>query len=165
MKIHSLYLVGFMGAGKSTIARTLAKQTGWQAEDMDELIESRENRSIASIFTDEGEAYFRRIEQEVLADLLSKTNIIVATGGGTFIDSGNREAILSTASAAWLDLPFNDVIRRIPPDGKRPLANNRIQLEQLYLRRQPSYQEAHIRIDSSQPVSEVVEQLLTWIDF
>ena len=72
-------------------------------------------------------------------------------------------AILSAASAAWLDLPFNDVIRRISPDGKRPLANNRIQLEQLYLRRQANYQEAHIRIDSSQPVSEVVKQLLTWI--
>ena len=152
-----------MGAGKSTIARTLAKQIGWQAEDMDELVEARENRSIASIFTDEGEAYFRRVEREVLADLLSQSNIVVATGGGTFIDAENQEAILSTASAAWLDLPFDDVLRRIPPDGKRPLANNRIQLEQLYLRRQASYQEAHIRIDSSQPVSEVVEQLLTWI--
>ena len=153
-----------MGAGKSTIARNLAKRIGWQAEDIDELIESRENRSIASIFADEGEAYFRRIEQEVLADLLSKSNIVVATGGGTFIDAENREAILSTASVAWLDLQFDDVIRRIPPDGKRPLANNRIQLEQLYLRRQTSYQEAHIRIDSGQSVSEVVEQLLTWMD-
>lgn len=163
MKIHSLYLVGFMGAGKSTIARNLAKQIGWQAEDMDELVEARENRSIASIFTDEGEAYFRRVEREVLADLLSQSKIVVATGGGTFIDTENREAILSAASAAWLDLPFDDVIRRISPDGKRPLANNRVQLEQLYLRRQANYQEAHIRIDSSQPVSEVVKQLLTWI--
>lgn len=152
-----------MGAGKSTIARTLAKQIGWQAEDMDELVEARENCSIASIFRDKGEAYFRRVEREVLADLLSQSNIVVATGGGTFIDTENREAILAAASAAWLDLPFDDVIRRISPDGKRPLANNRIQLEQLYLRRQANYQEAHIRIDSSQPVSEVVKQLLTWI--
>lgn len=165
MKTDKLYLVGFMGAGKSTVARALGKRLGWRAEDVDEQIEARERRSISSIFSHSGEAYFRTVERDVLAGLLEAREVIVATGGGTFADPDNRAAMLSTGAVAWLDIPFDQVINRIPADGRRPLAADRTQLEQLFARRQASYQQAHVRIDGSRPVDEVVERLLSWVGF
>lgn len=165
MKTDKLYLVGFMGAGKSTVARALGKRIGWRAEDVDEQIEARERRSISSIFSQSGEAYFRTVERDVLAGLLGAREVIVATGGGTFADPDNRAAMLSTGAVAWLDIPFDHVINRIPADGRRPLAADRTQLEQLFARRQASYQQAHVRIDGSRPVDEVVERLLSWVGF
>ena len=84
MRTDKVYLVGFMGAGKSTVARALAKRIGWRIEDVDERIEARERRSVSAIFEQEGEPYFRQIEREVLQDLLPLREVVVATGGGTF---------------------------------------------------------------------------------
>ena len=165
MRTDKLYLVGFMGAGKSTVARQLAKRLGWRAEDVDERIESRERRAISSIFAQEGEPYFREVERAVLGDLLTCREMVVATGGGTFADPENRTAMLSDGAVAWLDVPFKDIIDRVPADGRRPLAADRTQLEQLYTRRQSTYAQAHVRIDGSRPVTEVVERLLEWIGY
>jgi shikimate kinase len=70
VKADKIYLVGFMGAGKSTVARAMGRTTGWRVEDIDERIEARERRSIASIFAQNGEPYFRQLERQVLSDLL-----------------------------------------------------------------------------------------------
>ena len=165
MRADKLYLVGFMGAGKTTVATALGRRLGWRSEDVDERIESRERRSVAAIFVDEGEGYFRQAERAVLSDLLPLRNVIVATGGGTFADPGNRATILSDGAVAWLDLPLSRVIERIPPDGRRPLAADLVQMEELYLRRRQAYSEAHVRIDAAKPVDEIVERLLDWIGY
>ena len=165
MRADKLYLVGFMGAGKTTVASALGTRIGWRSEDIDERIEARERRSIAAIFVQEGEAYFRQAERDVLSDLLPLRNVIVATGGGTFVDPANRAVILSDGAVAWLDLPLSRVIERIPPDGRRPLAADLIQMEQLYMQRRLAYAEAHVRIDAAKPVAEIVERLLDWIDY
>jgi len=73
--------------------------------------------------------------------------------------------MLADGTVVWLDLPLADVIERVPVDGRRPLAADRQQLEQLYLRRRLAYAEAHVRIDAARPVEEVVERLLDWIGF
>lgn len=165
MTVDKLYLVGFMGAGKTTVAAALGRRLGWRTEDVDERIEARERRSVAAIFLQEGEGYFRQVEREVLRELLPARNVIVATGGGSFVDLDNRAMMLHDGAVAWLDLPFSRVIERIPPDGRRPLAADLVQMEQLYQRRLIAYADAHVRIDAGAPVDEVVERLLEWIGY
>ena len=165
MKADKLYLVGFMGAGKSTVARAMGRATGWRVEDIDERIEARERRSIAAIFAQQGEAYFRQLERQALTELLPERHTIVATGGGTFAEADNRALMLADGAVAWLDLPLARVIDRVPPDGRRPLAADRAQLDQLYTRRQLAYAQAHLRVDATRPVPELVERLLAWIEY
>jgi shikimate kinase len=165
VKADKLYLVGFMGAGKTTVARALGWRTGWRVEDIDERIEAREHRSVASIFAHQGESYFRQLERRVLGELLPLRHVVVATGGGTFVEVDNRALMLADGAVAWLDLPLLEVIERVPADGRRPLASDRTQMEQLYARRQLAYAQAHVRIDATQAVPEIVGRLLDWIDF
>jgi shikimate kinase len=165
VKADKLYLVGFMGAGKTTIARAIGKRTGWRVEDIDQRIEAREHRTVASIFSQQGEPYFRNLERLTLGELLPLRHVVVATGGGTFVEPDNRALMLADGAVAWLDLPLAQVIERVPADGRRPLASDRAQMEQLYTRRQLAYAQAHVRIDAGRPVAEVVAHLLEWIDF
>jgi shikimate kinase len=165
VRTDKLYLVGFMGAGKTTVARELGRRIGWRVEDVDERIEARERRTIAAIFASDGEPRFRQIERDVVAELLPTRDAIVATGGGTFADPDTRAAMLADGAVAWLDVPFDKLLDRVPPDGRRPLASDRFQMEQLYERRALSYREAHLRIDAARPVDEVVERLLEWIGY
>jgi shikimate kinase len=165
VKADKLYLVGFMGAGKTSVARALGRRMGWRVEDIDHRIEAREHQRVAEIFARQGEPYFRNIERAVLQDLLSQRHAIVATGGGTFVDPENRAAMLADGAVAWLDVPLERVIERVPADGRRPLAADRVQMEQLYARRRAAYSQAHVRIDASRPLPEIVERILEWIDF
>jgi len=160
-----LYLVGFMGAGKTTVARALGRRLGWRVEDVDERIEARERRSVAAIFAQQGEPYFRQQERQVLSELLPDRQVIVATGGGTFAEPDNRALMLADGAVVWLDVPLPRIMERVPADGRRPLAADRAQMEQLYTRRRLAYAEAHLRVDGTHPVPEVVERLLEWIGY
>ena len=161
MRTDKVYLVGFMGAGKSTVARALGRRLDWRVEDIDDRIEAREGRTVASIFARDGEAYFRSVERNVLVDLLPLRHTVVATGGGTFVDPENRAAINRDGLSVWLDVPLEELIRRLPVDGRRPLAADRDQLERLYAVRTLAYQQAALRLDAgSTPVEGLVEQVL-----
>jgi shikimate kinase len=165
VRADKLYLVGFMGAGKSSVARALSRRIGWKAIDIDERIEAAEGHRVSEIFAQRGEPYFRDLERQTLHELLSQREVIVATGGGTFADPANRTAMLADGAVAWLDVPLARVIDRVPQDGRRPLAADRQQMEQLFERRQLAYSQAHTRIDASRPLPEVVERLLEWIGY
>ena len=165
MNADKIYLVGFMGAGKTTVARALGRRLGWRVEDIDDRIETRERRSVATIFAQSGESYFRQQERQVLSDLLPQRQIVVATGGGTFAEPDNRALMLADGAVAWIDVPLTRVFERVPADGRRPLAADRVKMEQLYARRRLAYAEAHVRIDGTDPVPEVVAHLLEWVGF
>ena len=85
MRADKIYLVGFMAAGKTSLAREVGRRLGWPVEDVDERIEARERRPVATIFAAEGEAYFRAVERAVVQELLGLRHTVVATGGGTFV--------------------------------------------------------------------------------
>jgi shikimate kinase len=90
---------------------------------------------------------------------------VIATGGGTFAEADNRALMLADGATAWLDTPLAQVLRRVPSDGRRPLAADRKLMEQLFFKRQLSYAMAHVRIDGAKPVPEVVDRLLEWIGY
>ena len=158
MTADKIYLVGFMAAGKTTVARALAERLGWRAEDIDELIEARERRTVAEIFARSGEPYFRTLERDILRLLLPLRHIVVATGGGTFMDPDNRVAINMDGVSVWLDVPLDELVARLPADGRRPLAIDRAQMERLYAMRQAAYANARIHIDARGAHPEAVAE-------
>jgi shikimate kinase len=164
VKADKIYLVGFMGAGKSSVARALGKRLDWKVEDVDTLIEREERRDIPTIFRQDGEPYFRARERTVLIGLLPERGTVVASGGGTFVDAANRELMLRDGAVVWLDAPFSTVLDRVPLDGRRPLASDRLEMEQLYNQRLAAYRQAHLRVDAGRgSVEELVDHIVEWL--
>jgi shikimate kinase len=160
-----IYLVGFMGAGKSSVARALARRLDWRAIDIDELIEHRERQSVAAIFAARGEPHFRALERAVLMEQIPARYLVVATGGGTFVDPQNRAVINGDGLSIWLDVPIDRLVARVPNDGRRPLAADRAEFERLYLTRRTAYEQAHHRIDAGNArIPAVVEDIFAWLD-
>jgi shikimate kinase len=165
VKTDKVYLVGFMGAGKTSVGRALAKRLDWRFADIDALIEQRERSSVTDIFARHGEPYFRSVERAVLAEQVPFRHAVVATGGGTFVDPQNRAVIKADGAAVWLDAPLERVIARIPQDGRRPLASDRTNLELLFHSRHAAYEEADLRLDAGRAVIEsLVDQLVDWLE-
>ena len=147
--VDKIYLVGFMAAGKTTVARALAARLGWRAEDVDELIEARERRPVADIFARTASRTSGPSNARSCKLLLPLRHVVVATGGGTFVDPDNRAAIKLDGLSVWLDVPFEEVLARMPADGRRPLAADRAQMERLFAARQHAYALAHLRVDAA----------------
>jgi shikimate kinase len=165
VKADKVYLVGFMGAGKSTVARALGKRLDWKVEDVDARIERAERRDIPTIFREAGEPYFRAREREALVALLPERGMVVASGGGTFADPANRELMLRDGAVVWLDAPFTTILSRVPLDGRRPLAADRTGMEQLYNQRLAAYRLAHFRVEAGRgSVEELVDLIVEWLD-
>lgn len=164
MRADKIYLVGFMAAGKTSVAREAARRLDWRAEDVDDRIEAREGLSVARIFALKGEAHFRAAERAVVHDLLGPRHLVVATGGGTFADPVNRAAMRSDGAVVWIDVPLDELVARIPMDGSRPLAGSRHQMELLYAQRRDAYAHAHVRIEGSRrSVGQLVDAVMEWI--
>jgi len=114
VKADKVYLIGFMAAGKTTVARALAKRLDWRAVDIDELVEQREHQTVADIFAKHGEPYFRAAERAVLLEQIGRRHLVVATGGGTFVDPQNRAAMNGDPTRfkfprAWLEPDLHTV--------------------------------------------------------
>jgi len=164
VKADKVYLVGFMAAGKTSVARALGKRLDWPCVDIDELIEQRERQSVADIFATHGESYFRAVERQVLLEQIGPRHLVVATGGGTFADPQNRAAINGDGVSVWLDVPLERLIGRVPADRRRPLAADRAGFERLYHQRRAGYEQAHVRLDAGRAsVDALVEQLVDWL--
>ena len=168
--MRRVVLIGFMGAGKTTVGRALAGRLGWDFCDLDELIEQRENQSIAQIFAACGEAGFRRIESATLRDLLqdnpAASDLVLALGGGAFVQKLNRDALVAAgAITVLLEAPVDELRRRCADENKvRPLAGEEERFNQLFAARRADYALAQHRIQTlGKPVQQVtaeIEQLL-----
>jgi shikimate kinase len=145
-----LYLVGFMGSGKTTIGRHLAHRLGWNFFDLDHEIEAAEKTTIAKLFDTRGEPEFRRIESDVLRQhvywIERGRPAVLALGGGAFVDAANRELILQNGIAIWLDCSFERVQQRVGDTSDRPLARDPQRFAALYESRRAVYALADVRI-------------------
>jgi shikimate kinase len=159
MAYGRVYLIGFMGAGKTTVGRQLAKELHWQFFDLDQEIEKREKRRISEVFRDNGEPHFRELERRHLAELSSVEHAVIALGGGAYLDPQNRELVEKTGLTIWLKVSFAKVADRVKIDGTRPKFADKDHAERLYRSREPFYANAniHISTDGRSPESVVKE--------
>jgi len=160
-----LYLVGFMGSGKTTVGRVLAKRLGWPFADLDDDIEAREGVTISEIFATRGEQEFRRIETEVIQARVraveSGRPLVAALGGGAFTREENRELLRNNGITVWLDCPFDTVARRVAEASHRPLARDPERFAALYRERAEAYARADFRmLVSDDNPDTVVEAIL-----
>ena len=160
---EAIFLCGFMGAGKSSIGRALAKALGWPLLDTDALIEE-EHGPIPQIFAEKGESYFRQLEAQLAKKLASSEKVIISTGGG-FVLSEAVQKELKDSCVIYLDVPFETCWKRIRYSD-RPLvkSNSKEQIHQLYLKRQEIYRSvARCSVDnggdSAKTVAEILEKI------
>jgi shikimate kinase len=170
-----VFLIGFMGAGKTSVGQALARRLGWTFVDLDERIERRHGKSVAAIFAEDGEPAFRRLESAVLRELLEPSSslehgsgdgLVIALGGGAFVQAENRGAIEQAgAMSVLLEAPLEELRRRCENDPKpRPLARDEKNFAQLFVRRRSAYEQAGFRADTAgksvEEVAAVVEAMI-----
>ncbi len=119
-----IFLVGFMGAGKSTLGRELAPLMNMQFVDLDQEIETRAGKGIPAIFAAEGEAHFRDLEKQMLHEVIEKDNIIVACGGGTPCYFDNMDVMNKSGVTIYIKMSTDALTERLQQDGSRPLIND-----------------------------------------
>jgi shikimate kinase len=160
MAITRVYLLGFMGSGKTTTGEVLARRLGWDFIDLDEEVERVEGQSIANIFRVYGEAHFRRLEKENLERVSLMPRRVVALGGGTFIDPENRKITEETGLTVWLKVSFDKVVHRVKMDGTRPLFGSKEETEHLYRARQSSYELARVKVLADELTPEAIAAVI-----
>jgi shikimate kinase len=154
-----LVLVGMMGAGKTTVGRRLAQRLGRRFVDSDDEIEKAANMSIEEIFAAHGEGEFRSGEARVIARILREHDIVLATGGGAFVNAETRDLVKSSAISIWLKADFEVLFQRVSRRSNRPLlktADPRQSLKTLIEARYPIYAEADITVTSREVPQDVV---------
>ncbi len=146
-----IYLVGFMGCGKSTIGRMLAENIGWPFEDLDEEIERERHETISEIFEKKGEPEFRRIEAEALRRRVRRVEsgrpLVLALGGGAFTQQENVELLKENGITIWLDCPLEVLQVRVARGTHRPLARDPEKFEELFSTRRAAYEQAEFRVE------------------
>ncbi|NWG12003.1 MAG: shikimate kinase [Acidobacteria bacterium] len=153
-----IYLIGFMGSGKTCTGRGLAQILGRPFVDLDEEIERRAGMPVRDIFARLGELYFRRLESEELKRAAAAERSVIALGGGAFCSPENREVVRSTGTSVWLDVSIETVIARCQREDSRPLFKGQREMEDLLTSRRPAYALADIRIEAEGLTVETVAE-------
>lgn len=161
-----LCLTGFMGSGKSTAGRLLARQLGWSHVDLDACIEEASGTEISQIFARQGEPEFRRIEHAELIRVIGETiesrrPRVISLGGGTTAQPHNLAVLRENGSVLiWLECPLEMLLDRCAQITNRPLFRDEASFRELYRQRLPFYQLSDYRVDSSTEPVSVIEQIL-----
>lgn len=163
---ENIALIGFMGSGKTTVGRFLAKQLDMKFVDVDKVISAREKKSISDIFQEKGEQYFRQKERELTLEEASKNNAVISTGGGVIIDNENIKNLKKTCFMVYLDADLDCVYERVKDSKHRPLLQNipnlKEHLELLMEKRSFLYQisaDFRISITSQSNLQDTVESI------
>jgi shikimate kinase len=156
-----IYLVGFMGAGKTSVGRRVSEMLGWSFVDLDQKIEETAGESIRELFRREGEAYFRGLEGTELQRVSRQERTVVALGGGAFCSAENQRVIQTTGASVWLDAPIDLLFSRCSGDSTRPLFTNRQEMEELLERRRPHYEKANLHLKvAGLSVEEIAQKVV-----
>ena len=163
IKKKNICIIGLMGSGKSIIGKDLSKYLNLEFYDTDKEIEQKTNRSINSIFKDEGEAFFRDIEEKICLELLNNDNCIISLGGGSIINQKVRNSIKVNSYSIYLKVKLSNLLRRLKLSKKRPLIDNnqnkKETLENLYIRRQRFYEKADFTVTNDNDKFTVLEKI------
>ena len=159
----NLYLVGFMGSGKTAVAKGIAESTDLKYIELDELIEKKEARSINDIFKDSGEDYFRKVEKEALKEISLADNQVVSCGGGVVIDEANVNLMKDSGVLICLQASPDVIYKRVKNNKDRPLLNvenPQVKIEELLRIRRPYYQKANYIIETDNlSVQQVAQEV------
>ena len=165
MIVDRVVLVGFMGAGKTSVGRSLARRLGWRFVDVDTVVAERSGRGIDEIFRTDGEGAFRLLEAAAATDALREAHVVVATGGGWAAREGALESLPSGCVSVWLGVGAEEAVRRAEGDASvRPLLAVEDPLEnasRLLSGRRPFYRRADVRVDTEgRSVDDVTTRIL-----
>ena len=165
--MQDIYLVGFMGTGKTAVGRCLAKSLGLELVDVDDLIVKKEGRSISDIFAQSGEPYFRKVEKEALKEVAGKNRQVVDCGGGIVIDPGNIMTMKQSGRLICLSARPQVILERTKRHSHRPLLNAAdplIKINELLEKRKDYYAKADFAVDTSDlTIQQVTEKILEWV--
>lgn len=164
----NVYLIGFMGSGKTAVGKCLADKLKLKFIDLDDIIEAREDRKIKDIFTQHGEPYFRRKEKEAVRDISQEQNLVVATGGGVVVDPENLVMLKKSGVLIYLHCSPDVVFKRTKDQSQRPLLNikePKKKIKDLLDKRAAYYAKADYKIDtSSKSIEEVAQEAINILE-
>ncbi len=160
----NICLIGFMGCGKTTVGQALSAMLDYEWIDLDVYIEQKTQKDIPTLFKEYGEAYFRKIEQECLQEVVQKENCIISTGGGVITSTENIKALQKTCTI-YLAYPFEVLYERIAGDSNRPLVTSKEALETRFLSRLDLYEKASgVKIKCmDKSVHQIVQEIITYL--
>lgn len=162
-----IYLVGFMGCGKTRIGRLLADAMGRGYLDVDAMVKDRAGMSIRELFEQQGEAAFRRLEADCLRRTEDWENVVIATGGGVMVSESNRQILGQRGMTVWLNVPFDLIVGRMSAYGRsqRPLLDDEDAARRLYTERLDAYRRAdlEIAVAESEDAQRVAARILDLI--
>jgi len=168
-KYKNIYLIGLMGSGKTTLGKILSKKLDKHFYDSDQVIEEKLGVNVPMIFEYEGEAGFREREKDILKELVSKQNIVLATGGGIILSESNRDLLAKNGIVIYLKSNQKDLVLRMKNDKTRPLLNNgnvELIVKKLCQEREPLYEEiADFKVvTKNKRINEVVNEIVRIIN-
>ena len=162
-KKRNICIMGLMGSGKSIIGKDLSKYLNLNFYDTDREIELKTKKNINTIFEEEGESYFRDVEEKVCMELLTQENCVISLGGGSIINKKIRQIIKQNSYSIYLKVKFNNLINRLKASSKRPLLNKNLNkkeiLKNLYHERRKFYEEADFIVNNDNDRNKVLEKI------
>ena len=158
----NLCLIGLMGSGKSVIGKLLAQELRLRHYDSDKMIEKKLNKSINQIFTDQGESYFRNVEEDIVLSLLVKKNCVISLGGGSILSELTRKALFINSFSVYLKVDIEILYERLKKSKKRPLINNKDIKEKLIhltQERNKYYRKANLIVNNLKNTEEALNTI------
>ena len=153
-----------MGVGKSTIGRLIAKRLEVKFIDVDKVIERNQKKTIRKIFEDNGEKYFRKLEEKITFKILKRKKVIIALGGGAFMNNEIREKVIRSCTSVWLKVNLDMLIKRYKKNNRRPLLNKKnldTDVRKIYQLRKKIYGLANFKVNcDNMSKTKVVEKIL-----